>query len=56
MNVSIRKKIILKHQHYTDDDDFYGHLKCLLSHARYYQGRIDPPKVGRGHATPVQPV
>ena len=24
--------------------------------ALWWQGRIDPPKAGRGHATPVQPV
>ena len=24
--------------------------------AELFQGRIDPPKAGRGHATPVQPV
>ena len=27
----------------------------LIVH-NHYQGRIDPPKAGRGHATPVQPV
>ena len=27
---------------------------CFLS--KFRQGRIDPPKAGRGHATPVQPV
>ena len=37
-------------------------LKCIDGHrlgprkVALYQGRIDPPKAGRGHATPVQPV
>ena len=25
-------------------------------HGGFYQGRIDPPEAGRGHATPIEPV
>ena len=40
-------------------EDFLG-LSADLPEIYYtgllHQGRIDPPKAGRGHATPVQPV
>ena len=31
-------------------------LFLFLLNAHHYQGRIDPPKAGRGHATPIEHV